>query len=175
MCPGSFKWFYSNDKFYIRYYLTFNFYGVEDFKWVREIDVREYLFSDEEVKEEYEKFHEVMDIEKIVHKEKRTLVYEEPKPDEQNYTPEILHMLKGINQTENKFFDHNFKIRSWCWNKETNINISLTLNKVMFYTDEDIVIKFMLETSEKVSNSISIQCFLIQEVAVKSIESLKVK
>ena len=45
----------------------------------------------------------------------------------------------------------------------------------MFYPDEDIFVKFMFEASEKVNNSISIQCFLIQEVAIKSLDNLKTK
>ena len=174
MCPGTFKWFYNNEKYYIRYYLSFNFYGYEDFKWIQEFEVREYLFSDEEVKEEYHKFEEKLNIDKLIEPNKRTLIIAS-NIEEYNHKPDILHILKGINQSENSIIDHDFNIRSWWWTEQSNINISLTLNKTIFFNNETINIKFVLETSEKVNNFVSIQWLLIQEVTATNIENSRPK
>ena len=174
MWPGSFKWFYNNDKFYIRYYLTFNFYGYEDFKCVQDFEVREYLFSDEEVKNEYIRFEEKLNIDKLIDPNRRILMIAS-NLDEYKHKPDILHILKGIDQTHDKIFDHDFKIKSWWWTEESNINISLSMNQGIFYSDEIVKIKFVLETSEKVNNFVSIQWLLIQEVTASSIENSRPK
>lgn len=75
-------------------------------------------------------------------------------------------MLKGIDQAKNKTFDHEFSIKSCCWTETSSINISLCMNQILFYEDETVDIKFNIETSEKVSNVVTIQCILVQQISV---------
>lgn len=84
--------------------------------------MREYLFTDEEVKTEYAKHEKMMNIDKIIDVKGKTLMYA-PDIEDLNHEPDITHMLKGIEQTHNMNFDHNFKIRTCCWTSQYNINI----------------------------------------------------
>jgi hypothetical protein len=69
------------------------------------------LFSDEEVKDEYTKYEKMLNVNRILDIKGKTLIYD-PSLEDFKHEPDIIHMLKGITQTENKIFDHDFKIKA---------------------------------------------------------------
>ena len=96
---------------YIRYYISFNFHGLGEFKGVKDIEVREYLFSDEEVEKEYEMYEKKLNIEEILGHQKKTLIYT-PNLDDIKHKPDIIHLLKGIKLKKDMIFDHDFLMKS---------------------------------------------------------------
>jgi len=145
--------------------------------------VREYMFTDEEVKKEYQRHENFQNIDKLMEVKGKTLIYQHTIED-LKHEPEIMHMLKGISQAKDEIIDYDFKIKTCCWSKESHINIgklnfliilALNTNQAIFFDDEKIRIKFSLETSTKVRNIVTIQCVLVQEVVVLKEDNQKPK
>lgn len=57
------------------------------------------------------KHEKMLDINKIMDVKGKTLMFQ-PDIEEIKHEPDITHMLKGIKQSENKIFDHNFAFKS---------------------------------------------------------------
>ena len=169
--PGSFKYSNKNgENISIIYTVEVFFENMKHkMSYKKEISIREFLFSEDEINDDWKKYENIIELKKVL---KASAV--KVKIDDESPTIKMKQLIQTMKEhtagLTNKEWDMESLHRGrscLCFTSNYLIRAHVALNKIMFYPDEQVIIKILIDNSRNTRDIKRIECTLNYNIKIK--------